>query len=86
MCQDHSYLLDPVSAGARLRRNRAGLPLRSLARPRLHIDIELDQFSVALSEGQYRGARALMDELDRWERARLYAGFRTGGETPGCNR
>ena len=74
--QDHEYLVEPVSAQAKMRRNVSGLPLRTVGTPRIALDITLDKFVVALSERQYRDMVLWMKEFDRYDRAYKYRKWR----------
>jgi len=76
MFQDHEYLVEPVSAQAKMRRNVSPLPLRISCTPRVALDITLDKFVVALSEQQYRDMVLWMKEFDRYDRAYKYRKWR----------
>ena len=38
----HTYILEPVTAGAKMTRNLSALPLRSPKEPRIHMDIQVN--------------------------------------------
>ncbi|XP_038078266.1 vacuolar protein sorting-associated protein 13D-like isoform X2 [Patiria miniata] len=74
--QQHDYLIQPVSAEAKLRRNGSPLPLRSRSTPRFICDVNLQKIPLSLSEEQYHGVIALAREFERSGRARMYRKFR----------
>ncbi|XP_070561460.1 LOW QUALITY PROTEIN: intermembrane lipid transfer protein VPS13D-like [Ptychodera flava] len=74
--QDHEYILEPVSAQAKIKRNLSALPLRSRNSPRLACDLALKKIPLALSESQYRGILAMIKESERYDRARKYRKWR----------
>ena len=80
MLQDHEFLLEPVSAQAKMKRNTSALPLRSANSPRITLDIQLEKIPLALSEKQYRGMVAWMKEFTRYARRRKYRRWR-----PACS-
>ncbi|XP_033641822.1 vacuolar protein sorting-associated protein 13D-like isoform X2 [Asterias rubens] len=69
--KQHDYLVEPVSAEAKLRRNGSPLPLRSRSTPRFICDVNLQKIPLSLSEEQYHGTIALAREFERSGRARL---------------
>ncbi|XP_071476543.1 intermembrane lipid transfer protein VPS13D-like [Diadema antillarum] len=74
--KNHEYILEPVSAEARLQRNGSPLPLRSRSKPRFVCDITLQKIPLSLSEDQYRGITLLVKEFERNEKARHYRKWR----------
>ena len=74
--QEHDYLLEPVSADAKLKRNGSELPLRSRNTPRFICDIKLDKIPLSLSEDQYRGLVSLAREFERADKAKPYRKWR----------
>uniref|UniRef100_A0A1B0D2C6 Uncharacterized protein n=1 Tax=Phlebotomus papatasi TaxID=29031 RepID=A0A1B0D2C6_PHLPP len=49
----HQYIVSPVSAQAKLKRDRSETPLRTRSRPRLVCDLVLEEVSLSLSDWQY---------------------------------
>ena len=45
-----SYILSPVSAKAHIKRDRSERPLRSANKPRIVLDLSLDQVPLALTD------------------------------------
>ncbi|XP_077998114.1 intermembrane lipid transfer protein VPS13D-like [Glandiceps talaboti] len=74
--QDHAYILQPVSAEAKFKRNLTALPLRSRNSPRLACELELQKIPLALAESQYRGILAMIKESERYDKARKYRKWR----------
>ncbi|XP_022090239.1 vacuolar protein sorting-associated protein 13D-like isoform X2 [Acanthaster planci] len=72
----HDFLIQPVSAEAKLRRNGSPLPLRSRSTPRFICDVNLQKIPLSLSGDQYHGMIALAREFERSGRARLYRKWR----------
>ncbi|XP_014665862.1 PREDICTED: vacuolar protein sorting-associated protein 13D-like [Priapulus caudatus] len=72
----HEYILQPVSAQAKLRRNCSVLPLRSRVTPRITCDLVMDRMQLNIGEPQYRSMIAWMKEYDRFERSRQYRRWR----------
>jgi len=70
--KDHEFLLEPVSAQAKMKRNTSALPLRSTNCPRVTLDMQLEKIPLSLSENQYRGMVAWMKEFTRYEKRRKY--------------
>lgn len=48
------YLLSPVSARAHIKRDRSENPLRSTARPRIVLDLQLDQVPMSITDVSFR--------------------------------
>lgn len=48
--QSKSYILSPVSAEAHVKRDRSERPLRSANRPRIVVDLSLDQVPLSLTD------------------------------------
>lgn len=44
------YILSPVNARAHVKRDRSQRPLRSIARPRIVIDLHLDQVPLSITD------------------------------------
>ena len=74
--QDHAYILEPVTAQARMKRNTSALPLRSPTSPRIQFDIELDKIPFSISESQYRGLVEWLREFSRYNKACKYRKWR----------
>ncbi|XP_055691450.1 intermembrane lipid transfer protein Vps13D isoform X2 [Lutzomyia longipalpis] len=49
----HQYIVSPVSAQAKLKRDRSENPLRTRSRPRLVCDLVLEEVSLSLTDWQY---------------------------------
>jgi len=64
--------LEPVGAQARMSRNRSALPLRSVEKPRLNIDIMLDALPIRLSDTQFHGLATMVSELERHNRRKRF--------------
>lgn len=47
---NHRYILSPVNAKAHIKRDRSERPLRSANKPRIVIDLLLDQVPLALTD------------------------------------
>lgn len=69
------YILSPVSACARIKRDRSEKPLRSLTRPRIVVDLKLEEVPMSLTDEQYdqivRCVKSLED-IDVKRRHRRY--------------
>lgn len=51
---EHQYIVSPVSATAKFRRDRSEMPLRTRSRPRLTCDLVLNEVQLTLSDVQYK--------------------------------
>jgi len=69
-------MLEPVGAQAKMSRNRSALPLRSVERPRLNVDIMLDALPVRLSDTQFHGLATMVAELERHNRRKRFRHLR----------
>ncbi|GAB0099030.1 hypothetical protein DMENIID0001_148500 [Sergentomyia squamirostris] len=49
----HQFIVSPVSAQAKLKRDRSEIPLRTRSRPRLVCDLVLEEVSMSLADWQY---------------------------------
>ncbi|KAK3098591.1 hypothetical protein FSP39_021054 [Pinctada imbricata] len=65
---DHEYILAPVSAEARIKRNTSALPLRDAKKPRIDMDVTLETLNFRLSEEQYHSLMSFLKEIDRHDR------------------
>jgi len=74
--QKHNYILEPVGAQAKMSRNRSALPLRSVERPRLNVNIMLDALPIRLSDTQFHGLATMVAELDRHNRRKRFRHLR----------
>ncbi|CAH1798376.1 unnamed protein product [Owenia fusiformis] len=74
--QDHRYVIEPITAQARMRRNTSSLPLRSMTTPRITLDITLEALMVSLGEEQYRGLVAWMREFERYDKRHKFLKWR----------
>nr|XP_002733622.2 PREDICTED: vacuolar protein sorting-associated protein 13D-like [Saccoglossus kowalevskii] len=74
--QEHEYILKPVSAKAKFKRNLSAIPLRSRNNPRIACDLQLTSIPLELIEHQYRGIVALIKEYERYEKARRHRKWR----------
>ncbi|OWF52509.1 Vacuolar protein sorting-associated protein 13D [Mizuhopecten yessoensis] len=66
--KDHEYILAPISAQTRMKRNTSVLPLRSPSLPRIALDMNLEKMAFCLSESQYRCVIQWLKELERHDR------------------
>ncbi|XP_015113187.1 vacuolar protein sorting-associated protein 13D isoform X1 [Diachasma alloeum] len=64
------YILSPVSACARIKRDRSEKPLRSITRPRIVVDLQLDQVPLLITDEQYEQIVKCIKELEDIERRR----------------
>ncbi|XP_071050524.1 intermembrane lipid transfer protein Vps13D isoform X2 [Onthophagus taurus] len=82
--QDHiygnHYILSPVSAQARIQRNRSEKPLRSIDTPRITCDLQLDEVPLTLIDWQYEQIVKCTRGLDDIARLRSYREYR-----PNCS-
>ena len=51
--QDKNYILSPVSAKAHVKRDRSERPLRSANKPRIVVDLSLDQVPLSITDVRY---------------------------------
>uniref|UniRef100_A0A336MDN8 CSON015545 protein n=1 Tax=Culicoides sonorensis TaxID=179676 RepID=A0A336MDN8_CULSO len=70
----HEYIIQPVSAQAKFKRDRSETPLRTRNRPRLTCDLVWNEIAITLSDKQYRQmvecVRGL-DDISKYRRFRL---------------
>lgn len=82
---NHEFIIKPVSAQAKLKRDRSETPLRTRTRPRLTCDLEWNEVSLSLNEFQYEtlvnGARGL-DDAAKFKKYRLLQPKETIKESP----
>ncbi|KAK0083635.1 hypothetical protein PV325_008476 [Microctonus aethiopoides] len=64
------YILSPVSARAHIKRNRSEKPLRSVLRPRIVLDLQLDQVPLSLTDVQYEQIVKCIKQLEDIDRCR----------------
>ena len=74
--QEHDYILSPVSAQVKLKRNTSSLPIRDPNNPRIHMDVCLDTVAFCLNEDQYQSIIEWLKETERYERRRKYRKWR----------
>ena len=74
--QTHQYILEPISAQAKLKRNSSALPLRSRDMPRFVVDVHVEEIPLSLAEVQYRTLMKLMTEFERYFRLQKYRKWR----------
>lgn len=71
---NHEFIIKPVSAQAKLKRDRSETPLRTRNRPRLTCDLHWNEVSLSLNEYQYEslvnGFRGL-DDVAKFKKYRL---------------
>lgn len=71
---NHEFIIKPVSAQAKLKRDRSETPLRTRNRPRLTCDLHWNEVSLSLNEYQYEslvnGFRGL-DDVAKYKKYRL---------------
>ena len=71
---NHEFIIKPVSAQAKLKRDRSETPLRTRNRPRLTCDLQWNEVSLSLNEYQYEslvnGVRGL-DDVAKFKKYRL---------------
>ena len=71
---NHEFIIKPVSAQAKLKRDRSETPLRTKNRPRLTCDLQWNEVSLSLNEYQYEsvvnGFRGL-DDVAKYKKYRL---------------
>ncbi|XP_033219342.1 vacuolar protein sorting-associated protein 13D isoform X2 [Belonocnema kinseyi] len=65
-----SYILSPVSAKAHIKRDRSERPLRSPNKPRIVLDLSLDQVPLALTDEQYEQMVKCIKGLEDIDRRR----------------
>ncbi|CAC5356846.1 VPS13D [Mytilus coruscus] len=68
--QDHEFILAPISAQTKLKRNTSALPLRSANMPRIDLNMNLDDINFCLSEEQYRCIIQWLKEIERHDKRR----------------
>lgn len=61
---NHEFIIKPVSAQAKLKRDRSETPLRTRTRPRLTCDLHWNEVSLSLNEYQYESLVNCMRGLD----------------------
>lgn len=70
----HNFIINPVSAQARLKRDRSEIPLRTRSRPRLVCDLILNEVSLCISDWQYNQLVECfkgLDDIAKYRRFRL---------------
>jgi vacuolar protein sorting-associated protein 13D len=71
---NHEFIIKPVSAQAKLKRDRSETPLRTRNRPRLTCDLQWNEVSLSINEYQYEslvnGFRGL-DDVAKYKKYRL---------------
>ncbi|XP_043480928.1 vacuolar protein sorting-associated protein 13D isoform X1 [Leptopilina heterotoma] len=67
---NHRYILSPVSAKAHIKRDRSERPLRSANKPRIVLDLLLDQVPLALTDEQYEQMVKCIKGLEDIDRRR----------------
>ncbi|XP_031630682.1 vacuolar protein sorting-associated protein 13D isoform X2 [Contarinia nasturtii] len=81
----HEYIVSPVSAQARFKRDRSEMPLRTRSRPRLTCDLILNEVQLTLSDWQYKQmvecVRGL-DDISKYRRFRLLRPEQSVHEAP----
>ena len=82
--QDHEYILKPINSQARVKRFTSALPLRSVAKPRITVDLSLDTMAFCLATSQYRSLLLWHREFSRHDRKRKFRKFRPA--CPVCSK
>ncbi|XP_074663009.1 intermembrane lipid transfer protein VPS13D-like [Tubulanus polymorphus] len=70
--KEHEYILEPVSAQAKMKRFTTPLPLRNPNNPRILLDIQLESIPVTLTNQQHKGVILWLKEFDRFEKLLKY--------------
>lgn len=71
-------LIKPVSGQARLTRNCSNIPLRISDGPRLHLDVQLEEIPISLSDEQYCLLVKLVESFKRRVKASKFKKWRPG--------
>ncbi|KAK7503179.1 hypothetical protein BaRGS_00005444, partial [Batillaria attramentaria] len=74
--KEHEYILQPINAQARVKRYTSTLPLRSPNKPRITVDLTMDQMAFSMATSQYRSLLLWQREFSRHNRRRKYRKFR----------
>ncbi|XP_014236722.1 vacuolar protein sorting-associated protein 13D isoform X1 [Trichogramma pretiosum] len=80
-----NYILSPVSAKAHVKRDRTERPLRSAHKPRIVVDLSLDQVPLSITDVQYEQIVQCikgLEEIDRQRRQRRCRPIASIKETP----
>ncbi|KYN30792.1 Vacuolar protein sorting-associated protein 13D [Trachymyrmex septentrionalis] len=64
----HRHILSPVNARAHIKRDRTERPLRSINKPRIVVDLLLDEVPLSITDLQYEEMVKCIKELDRIDR------------------
>ncbi|XP_011264993.1 vacuolar protein sorting-associated protein 13D isoform X1 [Camponotus floridanus] len=64
------HILSPVNARAHIKRDRTERPLRSINKPRIIVDLLLDEVPLSLTDIQYEEMVKCIKELDRIDRCK----------------
>ena len=70
------FVIRPVSGQARLTRNSLKTPLRIVDGPRFHLDVQLGEIPMVLTDQQYQVLVALFEVFDLRFRAQRYQRWR----------
>ena len=70
------YIIKPVSGQAKLTRNCSKSPLRIIDGPRFHLEVQLAEIPVILSDHQYQALMSLFDAFNVRLRAQQYRKWR----------
>ncbi|CAG5124462.1 unnamed protein product, partial [Candidula unifasciata] len=68
----HEYILQPITAQGKVRRNVSALPLRSAATPRISVELTLCDMSLNLASDQYQNLNLWQREFTRHGLRRKY--------------
>lgn len=82
---DHEFIIKPVSAQAKLKKDRSEMPLRTRTRPRLICDLIWNEVSLSLNENQYSSLANCMrglDDISKYKKYRLLRPKSTIQENP----
>ena len=82
---DHEFIIKPVSAQAKLKKDRSEMPLRTRTRPRLICDLIWNEVLLSLNENQYSSLANCMrglDDISKYKKYRLLRPKSTIQENP----
>ena len=74
--QQHAFILEPVCAKAKMKRNSSNAPLLAKDGPRFDVEFVLDTISLSLSDRQFSGFLMLLEEMQRYFRMQRNINFR----------
>jgi len=74
--KQHAFILEPVCAKAKMKRNASNAPLLAKDGPRFDVEFVLDTISLSLSDRQFSGFLMLLEEMQRYFRMQRNINFR----------